>query len=118
MHSKEAATSIFNEPHQHDAHDSRERTDYLVPQLWDAVIAYAVTFMTMAVERPGQRAAWHVDQSFDEAVLSDHFDRLGSVLDPSGDLSVVFTLGTGVSVVAEELGWRGDLESADGGPDG
>lgn len=105
---------------EYDPDEPRERTDYLVPQLWDAVIAYAVTFMTMAVERPGQRAAWHVDQSFDEAVLSDHFERLGSVLDPTGDLSVVFTLGTGVSVVAEELGWRGDLdddlESADGEP--
>ena len=68
----------LDEDLEDDPEDPRPRPDYLVPQLWDAVIAYAVTFMTQTQERPGHRAPCHVTESFEEGVLADHFSRLGS----------------------------------------
>lgn len=110
----------LDEDLEDDPEDPRPRPDYLVPQLWDAVIAYAVTFMTQTQERPGHRAPCHVTESFEEGVLADHFSRLGSTLDPRKDLSVISTLGVGVEVVIEALGGPDyflNLEDPDGEED-
>ncbi len=42
----------LDEDLEDDPEDPRPRPDYLVPQLWDAVIAYAVTFMTQTQNAP------------------------------------------------------------------
>lgn len=94
----------LNDELEHDPEEPGEQPDYLVPGLWNAVIAYACSFAAQAEERPARRAPWHVSASFDETVLADHFDQLGSTL-ATDDLSVIFTLRTGIDVIRDALGW-------------
>jgi len=83
--------------------------DYLVEQLWPAVIAYAVAFGTDGIERFGQSPpVVDLSDCFEEGVLADHFAQLRSALRPDHDLDVIFTLGVGIRVVAEALGWATD----------
>lgn len=80
--------------------------DYLVEQLWPAVIAYAIALATQEQERPGHRPPWHVlSDSFEPGTLAGHFRELGSSLN-AHDLGVCFTLQVGLQVVAEALGWN------------
>ncbi|MFF2628660.1 hypothetical protein ACFVUN_23150 [Kitasatospora griseola] len=82
-----------------------EREDYLVEELWPAVIAYAAALGTQGRERPGHRPPWHLlSDSFEPGTLADHFEGRGSDLD-GGGLAVTFTLEAGVRTVAEALGW-------------
>lgn len=88
-----------------DEEDADYTHDYLVEQVWPAVIAYAVTFGTQTGERGAHRPPWHVLDSLEEGCLADHFEQAGSNLAPVADLGTIFTLHTGIPVVAETLGW-------------
>ncbi|MDI1454267.1 hypothetical protein NHG22_10635 [Streptomyces sp. ATE26] len=80
--------------------------DYLVEQLWPAVIVYAVALATQEQERPGHRPPWHVlSDSFEPGALTGHFRQFDSSLD-AHDLGVYLTLEVGLQVVAEALGWN------------
>lgn len=80
--------------------------DYLVEQVWPAVIAYVVTLATQEQQRPGHRPPWHVlSDSFEPGTPAGHFEEIGSSLDADG-LGVGFTLDVGVGIVAEALGFN------------
>ncbi|MFF9410791.1 hypothetical protein ACF1B0_35520 [Streptomyces anandii] len=96
-------TQLAEELEQDPDEDGR---DYLVEQLWPAVIAYAVALATQEQERPAHRPPWHVlSDSFEPGTLAGHFRELGSSLN-AHDLGVCFTLEVGLQVVAEALGWN------------
>ncbi|MGA5437417.1 hypothetical protein ACPCIZ_32750 [Streptomyces cellulosae] len=96
-------TQLAEELEQAPEEDGR---DYLVEQLWPAVVAYAVALATQEQERPGHRPPWHVlSDSFEPGTLAGHFRQLGSSLN-AHDLGVCFTLEVGLQVVAEALGWN------------
>ncbi|WP_331773285.1 hypothetical protein OG948_58870 (plasmid) [Embleya sp. NBC_00888] len=65
----------------------------------------SVTFGTQTGERGTHRPPWHVLDSLEEGCLADHFEQVGSNLNPVADLGTIFTLHTGIPVVAETLGW-------------
>ncbi|MFD4243692.1 hypothetical protein ACFWP3_19155 [Streptomyces sp. NPDC058525] len=80
--------------------------EYFVEEIWVSVIAYAVTFVTQRLERPGHRVPWRgVPECFEPGTLRDHLEEIGSRLS-SNHLGVCFTLGLGFQVVAEALGWE------------
>ncbi|AVZ71070.1 hypothetical protein SLUN_01185 [Streptomyces lunaelactis] len=92
--------------------EGEKAEDYLVPQLWPAVIAYAVAFGTQALERPADRAPWHVLESFEQGALGGHFAAMRSALDPDAGPGVIYTLGLGALVVAKVLGLFRDGDSS------
>ncbi|MEY9839372.1 hypothetical protein [Streptacidiphilus sp. EB103A] len=89
---------------RHESEDALDPDDYFAPQLWPAVVAYAVCLGTQALERPGQRPPWHAVDQFAFDSLEDAFEQVSSNL-ADGIPGVYWTLTLGVEVVAAALGW-------------
>ncbi|WP_332758411.1 hypothetical protein [Streptomyces sp. MT206] len=84
--------------------------DYLVEQLWPAVICYAVTTATQFRERPHRQSPWDLlTDGFEEGTLADHFHQIGSTLIPQSFRSML-TLTIGVPLISNVLGLKPDYE--------
>ncbi|MEV5010386.1 hypothetical protein [Streptomyces sp. NPDC055692] len=74
-------TQLAEELEQDPNEDGR---DYLVEQLWPAVIAYAVALATREQERSGHRPPWHVlSDSFEPCRLAGHFRQPAAASTPT-----------------------------------
>lgn len=90
--------------------EDQPRPDRFVEAVWPALIAYVVTLLTQAAERPDQRPPLeHVSGSFD--LLPDYMLEIGSDLNPD---DVVSTLECGLELLPPLLRGRG-LRVLDGG---